>query len=142
MVFMRKWFLSIVAICLIMQTTHAHAVSKEVVGKCGHWLDDALHVGWSRSHISKLDYVMWRESRCLPNAFNSNDPNGGSGGLLQINHFWCLPSKYFSNGWLQAQGVLNSCAQLSNPVINLRAALAIFKYSEKQNNNGWQPWGE
>jgi hypothetical protein len=40
----------------------------------GIGLDDALNVGWSRSHISKLDYVMWRESRCLPNAFNSKDP--------------------------------------------------------------------
>ena len=139
---MRKWFLSIVAICLIMPITHAHAVSKEMVGKCGHWLDDALDVGWSRSHISKLDYVMWRESRCMPNVFNATDPNGGSRGLMQINQFWCLPSKYFPSGWLQAQGVLNSCAQLSNPTVNLRAGLAIFKYSVEHNHNGWQPWGE
>jgi len=142
MVFMRKWFLSIVAICLIMPATHAHAISKELVGKCGHWLDDALDVGWSRSHISKLDYVMWRESRCMPSVFNSTDPNGGSRGLLQINQFWCLPSRYFPSGWLQSQGILSSCAQLSNPVINLRAALAIFEYSEERNNNGWQPWGK
>jgi hypothetical protein len=142
MVFMRKWFLSIVAICLIMPATNVHAVSKELVGKCGHWLGDALEVGWSRSHISKLDYVMWRESRCMPSVFNPTDPNGGSRGLLQINQFWCLPSRYFPNGWLQSQGVLNSCAQLSNPVINLRAALAIFEYSEERNNNGWQPWGK
>ena len=138
---MRKWFLSIVAICLIIPIGNAHAASKELVGKCGHWLDDALDVGWSRSHISKLDYVMWRESRCMPSVFNATDPNGGSRGLMQINQFWCLPSRYFPSGWLQSQGVLDSCAQLSNPTINLRAALAIFKYSEKQNNNGWQPWG-
>ena len=31
---------------------------------------------------------------------------------------------------------------LSNPIINLRAALAIFEYSEERNNNGWQPWGK
>ena len=139
---MRKWFLSFIVACLIMPVSHANAVSKELVGKCGHWLDDALNVGWSRSHISKLDYVMWRESRCLPSVFNSSDPNGGSRGLMQINQFWCLPSRYFPNGWLQTQGILKSCTQLSNPVINLRAALAIFEYSEERNNNGWQPWGK
>ena len=116
---MRKWFLSIVAICLIMPVTHAHAASKELVGKCGHWLDDALDVGWSRSHISKLDYVMWRESRCIPRVFNSLDPNGGSAGLMQINQFWCLPNRYYKQGWLQAQGILDSCSELFNPEINL-----------------------
>lgn len=138
---MRKWFISIVAICLIIPVGHAQAVSKELVGRCGHWLDDALHVGWSRSDLPKLDYVLWRESRCKSGVFNALDPNGGSRGLMQINQFWCLPNKYSPSGWLQFQGILNSCAELSNPVINLRAGLAIFKYSQKRNNNGWQPWG-
>jgi hypothetical protein len=139
---MRKWFLSFIVACLMMPVGHANAVSKELVGKCGHWFGVALNVGWSRSDLRKLDYVMWRESRCLPSVFNSSDPNGGSGGLMQINQFWCLPSRYFPNGWLQSQGILKSCTQLSNPIINLRAALAIFEYSEERNNNGWQPWGK
>ena len=139
---MRRWFLSIVAICLIMPITHVHAMSKELVGKCEHWLDDALDVGWSRSNLSKLDYVMWRESRCMPNVFNSTDPNGGSRGLLQINQFWCLPNKYYDKGWLQSEGVLNSCLELSDPKTNLIAGLAIFEYSVKRNKNGWNPWGK
>ena len=139
---MRKWFISVIVAFSIMPINYVDATSKQTVRKCGHWLDDALNVGWSSSDISKLDYVMWRESRCLPNAFNSKDPNGGSAGLLQINRFWCLPSKYFSNGWLQSQKVLKSCSQLSNPIVNLRAGLAIFKYSKERNNNGWQPWGK
>jgi len=139
---MRKWFLPIVAVCLIMPANHVGAISKELVGKCGHWLDEALNVGWSRTHLSQLDYVMWRESRCLPNMFNPTDPNGGSLGLLQINFFWCLPNQYFLNGWLQSNNILTSCAQLSNPKINLRAALAIFEYSKNRNNNGWKPWNQ
>lgn len=142
MVFMRRWFLSIVAVCLVVPANYVNAFSKELVGRCGHWLDDALDVGWSRAQLSKLDYVMWRESRCLPTVFNANDPNGGSRGLLQINYFWCLPSKYFSEGWLQSQNILTSCMQLSHPKTNLRAALAIFQYSEKHNKNGWHPWGK
>lgn len=139
---MRKWFISIIVACLVMPISHVHAVSRELVGKCGHWLDDALDVGWSRKELSRLDYVIWRESRCLPSVFNLSDPNGGSGGLLQINQFWCLPNKYNASGWLQSQGILTSCKQLLIPDVNLRAGLAIFEYSEERNGNGWQPWGK
>lgn len=138
---MRKWFISIVVACLILPISHVHAISRELVGKCGHWLDDALDIGWSRSSLNTLDYIMWRESRCLPKMFNSGDPNGGSAGLLQINQFWCLPNRYNPTGWLQAQGVLDSCKDLFDPEINLRAGLAIFKYSKERNSNGWNPWG-
>ena len=129
---MRKWFISIIVACLILPITHVQAISKELVGKCGHWLDDALEIGWSRSDLSKLDYVMWRESRCIPRVFNGLDPNGGSAGLMQINQ----------QGWLQTQGILDSCSELFNPKINLQAGLAIFEYSEERNSNGWQPWGK
>jgi len=139
---MRKWFISIIVACLIMPISHAHAVHREMVGKCGHWLGHALNVGWSRKELSKLDYVMWRESRCFPRVFNSTDPNGGSAGLMQINQFWCLPNRYNPSGWLQSQGILTSCKQLLIPNVNLRAGLAIFEYSEERNGNGWQPWGK
>lgn len=33
----------------------------------------------------QFSYVAWRESRCDPTQINSDDPNGGSFGLLQIN---------------------------------------------------------
>ena len=139
---MRKWFVAFIVACLVIPISHVHAVSRELVGKCGHWLDDALDVGWSRSDLSELDYIMWRESRCFPGVFNSSDPNGGSGGLLQINQFWCLPNKYNPSGWLQSQGILDSCKQLLIPKVNLEAGLAIFEYSEERNGNGWQPWGK
>jgi hypothetical protein len=139
---MKKWFVTVFVMLLISPVGHLHAVSKELVGKCGHWLDDALDVGWSRKDLSKLDYVMWRESRCIPRVFNNLDPNGGSAGLMQINQFWCLPNRYYKQGWLQAQGILDSCSELFNPEINLQAGLAIFEYSKEHNNNGWQPWGK
>jgi hypothetical protein len=37
-------------------------------------------------------------------------------------------------GWLQAQGILDDCAQLFDPQINTRAAVAIWR------NSGWLPW--
>jgi len=86
--------------------------------------------------------VMHKESRCIYTVFNGDDPNGGSIGLFQINMFWCKPSRYFKDGWLQSQGILDECGDLYNPLINLQAAKAIYDYSVEHNDgNGWQPWG-
>jgi hypothetical protein len=60
---------------------------------CPQWWDLAISVGWDKSELAKLDKIMWRESRCLPSAFNAGDPNGGSHGLMQINRFWCKKSR-------------------------------------------------
>lgn len=100
---------------------------------CGQWLDTALSVGWSIELWPQQAYIIWRESRCNIDSWNQTDPNGGSRGLMQINGFWCQK-------WLQAQGVLSSCEQLFDPVINLRASWAIYNYSVGKNDNGWHPW--
>lgn len=89
----------------------------------------------------QVDYVMWRESRCRQVAFNPDDPNGGSYGLFQINAYWCKPSRYHKQGWLQAQGVLDTCSDLFNPRVNAAAFIAIYDYAEKTYGNGWLPWG-
>jgi hypothetical protein len=71
---------------------------------------------------------------------NQTDPNGGSLGLLQINQFWCKPSKYTDNGWLQDMGILDDCQELYDPATNLRAGLAMYSYSVYKNGDGWHPW--
>jgi hypothetical protein len=78
--------------------------------------------------------VAYRESRCTHDAFNATDTMGGSAGYFQVNYFWCKPSTYWPTGWLQAQGILDDCAQLFDPQINARAAVAIWR------NSGWLPW--
>jgi len=72
-----------------------------------------------------------------PDAFNPSDPNNGSYGIMQINGFWCQPSRYWPNGYLQAYGLLTECTDLYDRETNLRAALAIYRYS-----NGWRAWGK
>lgn len=116
------------------------ALARSVWGKCGEWRSLALSLGWPESEWPTLNKVMWRESRCQPTALNGRDPNGGSSGLLQINHYWCRPSRYTPNGWLQDQGVLKECADLFDPTTNLRAGIKIFTYSLNKNSNGWNPW--
>jgi len=102
---------------------------------CQTVFDMARHVGWAEQDLTQLVAIAYRESRCNPAAFNPNDPNGGSAGVMQINYFWCKPSSYYTNGYLQAYGLLRTCDDLFDLESNLRSALAIFRYS-----NGWRAW--
>ena len=102
---------------------------------CGQVFDMAKYIGWPDHELSKLIAVAQRESRCTANAFNPNDPNGGSAGVMQINYFWCKPSQYWPYGYLQAHGLLTDCSELFNLETNLRSALAIYRYSD-----GWRAW--
>jgi hypothetical protein len=102
---------------------------------CETVFDMARHVGWPEHELTQLIAIAYRESRCNPTAFNATDPNGGSNGVMQINQFWCKPSKYFANGYLQAYGLIRDCNDLFDLEANLRSALAIYRYS-----NGWRAW--
>ena len=96
----------------------------------------ARYVGWDESQLTTLIAVAQRESRCQPDAFNKADTVGQSYGTLQINDFWCLPSRYYKQGYMQALGLLDTCQDLFDLETNLRAGLAIYRYS-----NGWRAWG-
>lgn len=103
--------------------------------RCDEWVDTAVAVGWPEEQLPKLSYAVYRESRCDADAHNTDDPTRiGSLGLIQINGFWCLPSQYWPDGWLQTHGILDDCDELFDPETNLRAALAIWE------NSGWGPW--
>ena len=96
----------------------------------------AQHVGWPTDQLSMVVAVAYRESRCLPAAFNKADTVGQSYGAMQVNDFWCKPSKYWPTGYMQAYGLLTVCDDLFDLETNLRAALNIYQYS-----NGWRAWG-
>ena len=104
---------------------------------CEQVFDTAKAIGWPADQLGMLVAIAQRESRCQPDAFNPSDPNGGSYGIMQINGFWCQPSRYWPNGYLQAYGLLTKCTDLYDRETNLRSALAIYRYS-----NGWRAWGK
>ncbi len=104
------------------------------IANCDDVVNLARQVGWPEDQLDTLGVVALRESNCTATAHNVNDPMGGSYSIMQVNGFWCLPNTYWPIGWLQAQGVLDHCAELFIPEVNLRAALAIY------NNSGWAPW--
>jgi hypothetical protein len=92
----------------------------------------AVNLGWPQNERTVLESVMFRESRCIPNAVNSKDPNGGSRGLMQINGFW--------TPWLTDAGIITEAENLLQADVNLRAALAIYNYGVDRHGYGWGPW--
>jgi len=109
--------------------------------RCPQWQELAVAVGWPTDQLAMLDRVLYKESRCNIDSWNQSDPSGGSRGLMQINGYWCEINKYNPIGWLQEQGILQTCEDLFNPEINLRAGLAIYNYQVARYGYGWGPWG-
>lgn len=112
---------------------------------CPEWWALAREAGWTDDLLPTLDYVMWRESRCLTTAHNTTLNKDGSSdiGLTQLNdRSWCLPTRWYPNGYLQTIGILPTvgCEQLFDPYLNLLSAKAIHDYAQRTNGNGWQPW--
>lgn len=108
--------------------------------KCPQHYATALRAGWPASDWARLDHVMWRESRCQPTVWNRNDPMSGSRGVTQINGFWCKPTRYYPEGYMQQVSVLNTCEDLFDPEVNLRAARAIYDYGIQRGQCPWKPW--
>lgn len=108
--------------------------------RCAEWIPLAVEIGWPNDSevLSMLGRVMFRESRCTPTARSKSSDTG----LLQVNDYWCEPSRYTDNpsGWLGDRMPLGSCADLTDPTKNLQAGLLIWYYSETKNGNGWHPW--
>jgi hypothetical protein len=101
--------------------------------RCPQWWGLARELGWDDESLLRLDVVMFRESRCLPDVWNRDDPNGGSRGLLQVNGSWTR--------WLRELDVLAEKEDLFDPKVNLAAALAIYRYGLDRYEFGWGPWG-
>ena len=93
---------------------------------CAQYVADAITAGWPADQAPMLARVMFRESRCVTTAFNSQDSNNGSRGLLQVNGI--------HESWLIEQGFITTLDDLFVPDINLRAALHLYGMV------GWQAW--
>ena len=104
---------------------------------CEQVFDTAKAIGWPSDQLGMLVAIAMRESRCQPDAFNPKDPNGGSYGCMQVNGFWAKKTTAYPKGYLQTMGVLTHVDELFDRETNLRAALAIYRYS-----NGWRAWGK
>ena len=98
---------------------------------CAEWAPLALEAGFTPSDLPTALQVMELESMCLPDVIGDN---GESFGLMQINSFWCQPSRYWPEGYLQTFGLVNDCSDLMLPRTNLIVAWHIAA------NHGWPNW--
>jgi len=103
--------------------------------KCVQWIDTALEAGWQPEDMPRLMRIMWRESRCLPDACGETDSphlrKCRDWGLMQINDYsWKRIIREM--GW--------HIEQMHDPLENLRFARWLFEYSLERNGDGWVPW--
>ena len=95
---------------------------------CAQYVADAITAGWPADQAPMLARVMFRESRCTVLAFNSQDSNGGSRGLMQINGV--------HETWLKEAGIITHIDDLFRPEVNIIAALHLYRMV----GNSWSPW--
>lgn len=100
-------------------------------GKCSHHYAAAMRAGWSPDQWSKLDVIMWRESRCFPTAYNGRGRDD-SYGLLQLNmkahRKWVSPL------------VGGDLSRLYDAETNLRVGKELFDKARAAYGCGFQPW--
>lgn len=104
---------------------------------CPQWKKLALRVGFSNRDYNKLDYIIWRESRCAAKAVNTNFHRDGKvtrdWGLTQVNDFSWIT-------FLRNRKIVTKSTQLLNPRQNLEAAYALYDYSKETHGNPWLQW--
>ena len=89
-------------------------------------------VGYARSEgfwaaeAAMLAKIAWHESRCREDVLGDLD-RGTSHGILQIHGpSWCEPNRWWPDGYLQAALIVETCSDLLDPRIAVRAARAIY----------------
>jgi Transglycosylase SLT domain len=86
------------------------------VTTCAQWHRPAIRAGFTERQWPTVVRIMWRESRCHPDAHNRRS---GAAGLMQIMPMW-----------------INRCGggNLHVPAVNLRCARLILRVQ------GWSAW--
>ena len=93
---------------------------------CAQYVADAITAGWPADQAPMLARVMFRESRCIPTAYNAQDSNGGSRGLMQMNGT--------HEKWLIGMGYITTLDDLFIPEVNLAASAHLYSMV------GWSAW--
>lgn len=106
--------------------------------KCPQWYKLAREVGFTHRDYITLDPILYRESRCRPEAKGYNRRADGSVwstdiGLSQINNYsWVT--------YLRRLGIIKHSDDLLHPRTNLRAAKALYDYSKSKGYSPWHQW--
>lgn len=100
---------------------------RNLYGECGEWYETAIEAGWQPEEWENLSRIMFRESRCQPDAC-SKSTSGlkcRDAGLMQINQ---IHTKFIAQ---LGQSFPDS---MLDPSLNLAFARRLYEGS------GWKPW--
>ena len=98
---------------------------------CQQWAAPALAAGWQPDELHRLLPIMWRESRCQPEAIRRNARGGPVDvGLLQINqiHRQRLAERGFNH------------LDMTDPHANLWFGRLLYTWHTDRGLCGWSPW--
>lgn len=116
---MRKRLAALVLALLTATSTAVVASGEAEARPCWRYRQIALNQGFTRAQWRwPMRHIMWRESRCLPWAYNSSS---GATGLMQIMPFWADDC----GGWP---------ARLFRPRFNIHCARHVYRVQ------GWDAW--
>lgn len=115
---------------------HVIPTSREwVAGDCATFFALAMDAGWTWNDWPTLSRIMWRESRCLPDAYNGRGRDR-SYGLVQLNTrggLWDQPIGWGAPALRELCG-LTTREDLFEPFTNLACARKLYEI------RGWKPW--
>lgn len=94
---------------------------------CLEWAPLALEAGWPAEELPTLLRVIWKESRCQPEALNPSSPDHGLTQINAIHEEWLA-----SMGW--------TLADMMDPAKNLRFAYLLWNSRTERGQCGWTPW--
>ena len=103
-----------------------------IAGRCSQWEPMlAARPGWDVARMSK---VLWRESRCFPDAFNRRTHDRGLGQVHWSKSYWSKPMRT-GFGPLAVECGLRSVDDLFVPEVNVSCMYALYRAF------GYRPWG-
>ena len=102
-------------------------LARQQHGNCGEFHDLAISVGWTEEEWPILSRIMFRESRCKPDACSASTSGlkCRDAGLVQVNQI--------HREWLSQMG-WSFPEDMFVPENNLRFAKAL------KDSSGWSPW--
>ena len=98
---------------------------------CAEWAPAALEAGWTEDDLDQLLPIIYRESRCQPDAIRySASGQPIDVGLLQINqvHRPMIAERGFTH------------EQMTDPRANLWFGRLLWRWWEDRGGCGWSPW--
>ena len=92
-------------------------IPSDLTKRCPEWEDELRQRGFP---VELFSYIMWRESRCMPNAHNTtlNRDKSQDLGLLQINSTWKTVTRNICGTGIKG---------LFNPDCNLKVAKYLYE---------------